>query len=491
MDRPRLPRAASPSTRRAWTTGALSWFIAACSGTDTTELGPIAGADADGKGQAVVDTNEARPGGDTTNELLFGVSAFLPAAENITRENSRLFATGNGFFNQAWITAPSSNESRDGLGPLFNARACASCHFKDGRGRPPLEEGEGFISMLLRLSVPGDGGNGESVPDPNYGGQLQPFGVSGVPGEGRPRVVYQTISGRYADGEVYELLEPTYLIEELAHGPLSDDIRVSPRVAPAMIGLGLLEAIDEARLLGLSDPDDADGDGISGRVNEVWDVEAGALAMGRFGWKAEQPSVRQQSAGAFLGDIGVTSPLFPDRECSSTQLECLAASSGGEPELSERLLDRVERYAQLLAVPGRQDFADPAVLRGKARFGELGCASCHVPSHQTRADAELEEVRDQLIFPYTDLLLHDLGEGLSDDRPSFLAEGNEWRTPPLWGVGRIPAVNNHDRLLHDGRARGVAEAILWHGGEASASKAGFIELSAPDRSDLIEFVESL
>jgi CxxC motif-containing protein (DUF1111 family) len=229
------------------------------------------------------------------------------------------------------------------------------------------------------------------------------------------------------------------------------------------------------------DPDDFDDDGISGRVNRVWDVEAGALAIGRFGWKAEQPSVRQQSAGAFLGDIGVTSSLFPERECSSAQLDCLLATSGGEPELSDRLLDRVERYGQLLAVPARADYADTEILLGKARFAELECDGCHIPSHRTRADAELEEVRDQLIWPYTDMLLHDMGDELSDERPSAEADGNEWRTPPLWGIGRYPDVNGHDRLLHDGRARGVS----------TRSREAFRRLSAPERGFLIAFVESL
>lgn len=311
----------------------------ACSGTDSTQL---LGADSSGlsaPGTAHADIEEASPGGETTNTLLFGPSAFLPPADNITRENQRLFATGNGFFNQAWITAPASNDSRDGLGPLFNARACADCHFKDGRGRPPLVEGEGFVSMLLRLSVPGQL-DGEPLPEPSYGGQLQPFGVAGVPGEGTPRVVYRTISGEYADGEPYELLEPSYFIEAPAHGPLPGDLQVSPRVAPTMIGLGLLEAIEETRLLELADPDDVDGNGISGRANWVSDVAANSVAIGRFGWKAEQPTVEQQSAGALLGDIGVTSSLFPMRECTAAQLECQTAMSGGEPEISDRLLER-------------------------------------------------------------------------------------------------------------------------------------------------------
>lgn len=486
---PSLSQGESGRRRARRSLRALPWLVCcACSGTDTTA---VLVSIAEAEPEVMVSVNEARPGGDTTNELLFGVSAFLPAAENISRENARMFATGNGFFNQAWTTAPSSNESRDGLGPLFNARACASCHFKDGRGRPPTEPGEGFVGILLRLSVPGQESSGETLPEPTYGGQLQPFGIDGVAGEGVPRVEYRSIAGQYADGEAYELLEPTYVIEELAHGPLAGEVQVSPRVAPAMIGLGLLEAIADERLLELTDPDDADGNGISGRVNRVWDLEARATTIGRFGWKAEQPSVRQQSAGAFLGDIGITTSLFPNADCSAAQSECQMATSGGEPELSDRLLDRVERYSQLLAVPARFDYADPAIIRGKVLFSAIGCDGCHVPSHRTRAEAELEEVRDQLIWPYTDLLLHDLGEGLSDSRPSFEAAGSEWRTPPLWGVGRYPAVNGHDRLLHDGRARGVAEAILWHGGEAALAQQAFTQLAATERLDLVSFVESL
>jgi CxxC motif-containing protein (DUF1111 family) len=434
---------------------------------------------------------EERPGGDTTNETLFGINAFLPPATNATFESERMFAAGNAFFNQSWTEAPSSNASRDGLGPLFNARACSTCHFKDGRGRPPLEADEEFSSMLLRLSIPGSGTDGDALPEPNYGGQLQPFGVGSVPGEGTPRVTYQSLPGEYADGEPYELIQPTYLIDAPALGPLNAELRVSPRVAPAMLGLGLLEAIPAERLQELSDPEDADGDGISGRVNQVWDVAASALAIGRFGWKAEQPSVRQQSAGAFLGDLGITSSLFPIQECSPTQIECQNAVSGGDPEVTDRLLDRVVRYSELLAVPARQSYADPEVLRGKRLFSELGCTGCHAPSHRTSSEAPLEELRDQLIFPYTDLLLHDMGEALSDERPSFAAAGNEWRTPPLWGLGHYEVINRHDRLLHDGRARGVAEAILWHGGEATPAQQAFTKLPASEREDLVTFVESL
>jgi CxxC motif-containing protein (DUF1111 family) len=438
-----------------------------------------------------VEVGEDLPGGETTNTLLFGSNAFLPPASNISLENLRMFSTGNAFFNQAWTEAPSSTESRDGLGPLFNARSCSACHFKDGRGRPPLDGEQVFESMLLRIGTGGLGPTGAPLPDPVYGDQLQPFGASDVPAEGAPRLSYASIGGSYADGEPYELLQPTYVIESPSLGPLSAELVMSPRVAPAMVGLGLLEAIPESRLAELADPDDADGDGISGRINHVWSVDAQAAAVGRFGWKAEQPSVRQQAAGAFIGDLGITSSLFPEQECTDSQLECQSALGGGDPEITDRLLERVVRYSELLSVPKRFDHDAENVLRGKSQFNRIGCASCHTASHRTSAGAALEELRDQLIFPYTDLLLHDLGEDLSDGRASFEAEGNEWRTPPLWGLGHYPVVNGHDRLLHDGRARGVAEAILWHGGEGDAARQEFLALPLADRLELIAFVESL
>jgi CxxC motif-containing protein (DUF1111 family) len=440
---------------------------------------------------SALEAGEELPGGDTTNRLLFGSNAFLPAADNISPDDMLMFSTGNAFFNQAWTEPPSSNTSRDGLGPLFNARSCSTCHFKDGRGRPPIDGEVQFRSMLLRIGTGGLGPDGTPLPDPVYGDQLQPSGAGDVPGEGTPRVTYTSIAGAYADGTPYELGAPSYAIEAPSHGPFALDLKISPRVAPAMIGMGLLEAIPESRLEELADPDDADGDGISGRINRVWNVAAGALTVGRFGWKAEQPSVRQQTAGAFIGDLGITSSVFPEQECTEAQVECRNALGGGDPEISDRLFDRVVRYSELLSVPARATFANEDVLRGKAHFSELGCSGCHTPSHLTSGDAELDEVQNQRIWPYTDLLLHDMGDGLSDQRPSYAATGNEWRTPPLWGLGHYEVVNGHERLLHDGRASGVAEAILWHGGEAEAAKQRFVELPAQSREDLIAFVESL
>jgi CxxC motif-containing protein (DUF1111 family) len=474
--RHRPPRAASRTSTRV--PAALALSLAAC----------LACSDENG---SLVEEGENLPGGATTNSLLAGSNAFLPAASNISDDNMRMFSTGNAFFNQAWTVAPSSTESRDGLGPLFNARSCSTCHFKDGRGRPPIEGELDFQGLLLRIGTGELGPTGAPAPDPTYGDQLQPFGTSDVPGEGSPRVTYESTAGELEDGETYELQAPSYTIEAPSHGALVSGLRISPRVAPAMIGMGLLEAIPESRLLELADPEDEDGNGISGRVNRVWSVDLQAPTVGRFGWKAEQPSVRQQAAGAFIGDLGISSSMFPDQECTPSEVECLSAVSGGEPEITDRLFDRVVRYSELLAVPSRLSFEDEDVLRGKRQFAELGCTGCHTPSHRTSDSALLEEVRDQSIWPYTDLLLHDMGEELSDQRPSFEAAGNEWRTPPLWGLGHYGVVNGHDRLLHDGRARGVAEAILWHGGEGEAARRAFTALPLADRLDLIAFVESL
>lgn len=440
---------------------------------------------------ARVEASERLPGGATTNTLLLGQNAFSRHASNITPDHERMFFTGNSLFNAPWVQAPSSTTARDGLGPLFNARACSACHFRDGRGAPPTEEGGDFVSMLVRVSVEGENDVGGPAPHPLYGGQLQPLALPDVPAEVSPRVTYSEVAGTYADGTPYTLLRPNYAFEDFRYGDPGAELLFSPRVAPQMIGLGLLEAIPEDRLNALADPDDTDGDGISGRTNRVWDVLAQEHRVGRFGWKAEEPTVRQQSAGAFLGDMGITSPLFPEQQCSPNQAECLAAVGGGVPEIDAEMFDRVVVYSSLLAPAARRGADDVEVRRGKRVFNDVGCASCHTPSHETGPHAEFPEVEYQTIWPYTDLLLHDMGPDLADGRPVFEADGREWRTPPLWGIGLIPDVNGHDRLLHDGRARGVAEAVLWHGGEGQAARDAFAALPSDERAALVTFVESL
>jgi CxxC motif-containing protein (DUF1111 family) len=432
----------------------------------------------------------ARSGGDGTT-FTVGKNAFTQAAENLVGERRDPFFDGDSTFNRNWTTAPASTSANDGLGPTFNARSCSSCHFKDGRGRPPFSEDEPMSSMLIRLSVPGVDEHGGPKPEPVYGGQLNPLGILGVAGEGDPRVVTTSKTGQYDDGSSFELSVPSYELRDLAYGDLAEDVMLSPRTAPQMIGLGLLSAIDEADLLANADPDDANQDGISGRPNRVWDVGNQVVAVGRFGWKANQPRLEQQNAGAFVGDIGITSSLFPTQNCTDAQPECLAAVSGGEPEVDDRHLEQVDYYSKYLAVPARRDYSDAQVLKGEALFGQLGCSGCHTPTFKTADLVDSPELSRQTIHPYTDLLLHDLGDDLADNRPDFEADGNEWRTPPLWGIGLFKDVNGHTRYLHDGRARNLEEAVLWHGGEARTSTDAFKALAQGERDALLRFLGSL
>jgi CxxC motif-containing protein (DUF1111 family) len=400
------------------------------------------------------------------------------------------FFVGNSIFNRNWVTAPSSTEGLDGLGPTFNASSCSACHLLDGRGRPP-RPGEAMLSSLVRLSIAGDGG---PVAEPSYGDQFQPSSILGVPGEGLVELTWIEEPGSYGDGTAYSLRRPVIGFTDLGFGPMSEGVMTSLRVAPPVAGLGLLELVAEADIVALADPDDADGDGISGRPNRVVDVRTGQPALGRFGWKSNQPSIFQQSAGAFLGDIGITSSLFPGQNCPPAQTACAAApdGTGGDGvEVTDDKLARITYYGMTLAAAGRRHVRDPDVLRGKRLFTELGCAGCHTPVLTTGDSAELPELAHQVIRPYSDLLLHDMGDGLADGRPDGLADGREWRTPPLWGIGLIEIVNGHDLFLHDGRARGFAEAILWHGGEAEAAREGFRTLDADDRAAVLRFLESL
>jgi CxxC motif-containing protein (DUF1111 family) len=434
---------------------------------------------------AGLDPRLGGPGATVDNATGFAFTFPLPALSTRERED---FAVGNNFFSDNWVTAPSSTTARDGLGPTFNARACGACHTDDGRGRPPLEPGEDFLSALVRISMPGAAADGGPLEVPGYGGQIQPFGIAGVPGEASPRLAWEPVPGSYADGTTYELVRPRLALEAPAFGALPEGTMTSIRVAPAMIGLGLLEAIPEATLDALADPDDRDGDGISGRVHRHLDGDA--TVVGRFGWKATAPSVRAQSAGAFLGDMGITTTVHPSNDCPAPQAECAAAYAQPEPEAPDAVLDPVVYYGRTIAVPAMRDVDDPDVIAGSALFDRVGCADCHVRALET-GESDIPALAHARIQPFTDLLLHDMGEELSDGRPDHDASGSEWRTPPLWGVGLVPVVNRHDRYLHDGRARGVEEAILWHGGEGAASRDAFRALSGADRARLVRFVEAL
>ena len=415
-------------------------------------------------------------------------NAFALPAANLERELVRVFFFGNRLFNTNWIAAPSSTEGFDGLGPLFNRVSCSGCHLRDGRGQPP-GEGEEMLSMLVRLSLPGQAADGGPLPHPAYGDQLSDRALPGVLPEGRATVAWEELPGTYADGTPYSLRRPLLSFHDLAYGPL-DGVLTSPRVAPFVIGLGLLEAVAAADIVARADPDDRDGDGISGRPNTVWDAARGEVTLGRFGWKANEPTIAQQIAGAFLDDIGITTPLFAAEACTPSLPDCASIAHGGAPEIDPDDFDKVVLYASSLAVPARRDWDSPEVRRGQRLFHEAGCAACHTPTLTTGAHPTIAALSNQVIHPYTDLLLHDMGEGLADGRADFVADGREWRTPPLWGLGLIETVNGHTQLLHDGRARTILEAILWHGGEAEAARDAFAALAAPDREAVVRFLNT-
>jgi CxxC motif-containing protein (DUF1111 family) len=412
--------------------------------------------------------------------------AFSLPMPGLTPAQLAQFFVGNSFFNQNWVAAPASVSERDGLGPLFNARSCSGCHFKDGRGRPP-EDGQPARSMILRIGLAAAQG---SRAHPVYGDQLQTEALPGVLPEAALALSYEERPGSYADGEPSALRVPCYRLTHQAYGPLPSDLLISARVAPAMIGLGLLEAVPERAIVARSDPEDRDGDGISGRAQRVPDAD-GTPRLGRFGWKAEQPSVRAQVLAAFVADMGITSALFPRENYSPAQATRAARESGGSPELSAATEQAVVAYMRTLAVPRARNDGDEAPRNGRALFERAGCPACHTPSLRSGDVADLPALSQQIFFPYTDLLLHDLGEQLSDHRPVHAAQGAEWRTAPLWGIGLFTKVNGHQLLLHDGRARGVAEAILFHGGEAARARHAFREMSRPERAQLVRFVESL
>ena len=447
----------------------------------------IAGCQLGGLGIDLREVYDERLGGDTT-AFSDGKNAFELSARNLDTPLRRAFEVGDSFFEQNWVTAPASTTARDGLGPTLNARSCSSCHSHDGRGRPPENADDPERGLLLRLSIPGTDG---PIDDPPYGGQLQDRSILGVPVEGRIGIEYQEVPGTYPDGSAFSLRSPVYNIVDPQFGSPHPELMISPRIAPANIGMGLLEAIPEEVILALADPDDADGNGISGRANYVWDVRNGKLTLGRFGWKANQPTVEQQVAAAFLGDIGITSTLFPDENCPEVQSACTEAPNGGEPELTEERLEKVTIYTQTLAVPAMRNTEDGEVKQGAGLFVQSQCSDCHTPRYETGDAHPLEPLRGQVIYPFTDLLLHDMGEGLADHRPDGLATGTEWRTPPLWGIGLVETVNGHTFFLHDGRARSLEEAILWHDGEASESRDNFMGLTLEERNALLKFLGSL
>lgn len=429
------------------------------------------------------DMNEWWSGGKQT-VFISGSSAFSQPFNGLTEAKAQLHEFGDRVFAATFNSDPT--QLYHGLGPIFNNVSCGSCHIADGRGKAP-NTGESLSSLLLRISVNGQSQTGGPLGVPLFGGQLQQRAILGSLPEASVGVSYTENTYQFPDGESYALRQPVYTLSA-PYTSMPGGVMVSPRMATPVFGLGLLEAIPEADIIARADEGDADGDGISGKANYSWDVMSNSYKLGRFGWKAVQPSIIQQSAGAFVEDMGVTSMIFP---IESSQGQVQDNNLTNKKEVSDSTLYAVAYYIKSLAVPGRRNADDATVKKGKQVFMSVGCNKCHVSMQKTQADMAFPELSNQTIFPYTDLLVHDMGPDLADNRPDYRATGSEWRTSPLWGIGLTTTVNNHNNFLHDGRARNFIEAIMWHGGEASQVRDNFKNLSKADRDALIKFLGSL
>ncbi|WP_296240531.1 di-heme oxidoredictase family protein [Psychrobacter sp. UBA6739] len=469
---------------------------------------------------ASFDPQEVKQGGDTGISISSAESYSKPSS-NLTASRKGHFFIGNAFFRQPWVIAPASTDSRDGLGALFNVAACQSCHVKDGRGHAPMTSDDDADSLLIRLAMPATTDEQrqqlqnsliEKVVHPMYGGQLQDRGIQGVPAEARIAVQWTDKPITFADGHIETLRAPTFNLTKPGYGAFDNDLMVSPRVALPMIGLGLLEQIpDEAiKKQAVDNKNSTNGD-ISGKFNWVMDPQTGKHALGRFGWKAGQTKLITQNQSAFNEDMGLTSNIRPHESCMPTQTACMNATTGadeqgnGKPpvEVNDEVANFVEFYTRNLAVPHRRDADDTLVLAGKKRFYDMGCQSCHTPRYQLpKTDDDHLEQHGQVIYPYTDLLLHDMGDDLADRtiagklpakniQVEFLANSYEWRTPALWGIGLAQTVDPQATFLHDGRARTLMEAVLWHGGEAQKQQQKVLKLDKQGRSELNAFLQSL
>ena len=470
-----------------FSTFALALVIAACTGADPVEL-------ADGSGPPTTEENTGteaaeQPEQQPAEEVLPFV--FGDPDSSLDGEELARFIRGQELFETSWTAASAAEVAdTDGLGPLFNAQSCAVCHPNTGRRQVPPEGELTNVGLGIRLSVPGfDQTTGAPIPEPTYGDQVQDRSIEGFNAEGTVFTNYLTQQGQFADGTLYDIIWPTVNIRQPQEGPLTPGTQLSARIGAQLIGMGLLEAVPDETILALADPNDANQDGISGRPNAVWNPITQTTELGRFGWKSNIASLDHQILQAFHSDIGITSQLLPQGNCAPGQTVCDDAPSGGEFEVTPEQFADIDTYVQALEVPPPRTDESAEAQAGEELFFEFGCASCHTETLVT-GESDIPALSNREIQPYTDLLLHDLGFDMGDDRPDFLASGNEWRTAPLWGLGLVP-VEGDRGLLHDGRARTIEEAILWHGGEGSFSRLEYLRADLSDRELLLTFLESL
>ncbi len=418
-------------------------------------------------------------------------SLLLKANRKLSDEEYDFFMLGRSFFAIPWVESPSATTARDGLGPLFNANTCISCHPKNGRGI--FEKSDGTLSrdLVVRLSIPSNGSKEHKklekmmgfIPEPTYGSQISINGMHNVPFEGKPKIKYDEIRVKFPDGEVDTILKPNYFLSDLNYGKLAKDTKITFRLAPSLHGLGLIEKISDEQILANADEFDKNNDGISGKPNMVYSHISKKIELGRYTWKASSPTVIEQIANAANNDMGLTTWVHPNDNCTKKQRNCLNAPKARDKiDLPDLRLGAINFYIENLRA--YRPKVSKEFDEGLKLFKKVSCSSCHISSFK---------VENGINIPvYSDFLLHDMGEGLSDGRSEFKASGSEWRTAPLWGLALHEKINKQKpRLLHDGRARNFQEAILWHGGEAKNSKNAYMNLSKEERKKLIKFLENL
>ncbi|MGB5259003.1 MAG: di-heme oxidoredictase family protein [Gammaproteobacteria bacterium] len=398
---------------------------------------------------------------------------FMQMATNLSHINGQVFVLGrrvhhtdfgDGSHNEA-VTNPDFTALANLLGTNYVNRSCVACHAKNGRALPPAA-GQPLQTYVVKT------GDASGHPDPFTGAVLQPQSTLGQ-SEGSVSIAsWNTSNGLRSPNFSFSGATPA---------------NFSARIAPQLVGMGLLEAISEADIEARADPGDSDGDGISGRMRLVTDPETGQTRIGRFGWKAAQASVKHQVASALNTDVGVMTSILPSPDCGAQQSNCGPVGA----ELTDRHLDNLSAYISLLGVSARRNLNDPVALQGEVLFNSAGCTGCHTDTFQTSPYHPHAELRDQIIHPYTDLLLHDMGPGLAATLIEGNASGAEWRTAPLWNIGLTAGVSGGEAYLHDGRARDLNEAILWHGGEADNAQQAYVGMTQNEKNALIVFLKTL
>ncbi|RDL45674.1 hypothetical protein DN730_01070 [Marinomonas piezotolerans] len=428
----------------------------------------------------------------------YGASdAYSQPFAGLTVEEKQSFYLGQSLFERFWVPSPSSTTASDGLGPLFNARSCHSCHIRNGRGHAPTANqlGSEVPSFFIRLGDRAASNSSTIIGDLVYGRQFQPLSSTNVAPEGDYKIIWRSSIVILNDGTEVSLRRPDISWQSLRYGDFNHNTGFSPRVSPPLVGMGLLDAVPDSVILSYADPDDIDQDGISGKPN--WLERHGEKHLGRFGHKAHVPNLNEQNQSAFNGDLGLSTPLFPNPsgDCSAMQSKCRMAPDGNSPhldnlEVGHKQMQLLNSYVALSRPPAMRHLNESWFLDGKKIFDSLRCASCHRPK-LTTGRSSFSALNHRDFYPFTDMLLHDMGPALQSGFPVLNASPQEWRTAPLWGIGLSDAVSGRNGFLHDGRARTIEEAILWHGGEAQASQQAYRTLNAQQRAVFIRFLESL